>query len=145
MSMSLAVRWPRLAAGRGAKQGRRRAGPASAGFIRARSSGSRRVGRVPGAMQHRWALGVACVVLAISALTATASIAAAPPESGDPGAALAGDPDAGTPGDPDAATGSDPDAGAVRRGPTPGVAKAAAAATGPGCDASLPVLAHHPG
>src|SRR3954453_1066289 len=135
--MSLAVRWPRLAAGRGAKQGRRRAGPASAGFIRARSSGSRRVGRVPGAMQHRWALGVACVVLAISALTATASIAAGPPESGDPGAALAGDPDAGTSGDPDA--------GAVRRGPTPGVAKAAAPATGPGFDASLPVLAHYPG
>jgi hypothetical protein len=41
--------------------------------------------------------------------------------------------------------GDDPDEGAARVGPTPAGAKAAAAAAGPGCDAALPVVAHHPG
>src|SRR6476469_4126645 len=87
------------------------------------SSGRQRVGRVPGAMQDRWARVFACFVLAVAvcALTAAVGLAAEPHKAGDP------------------------DAGAVRRGPTPGVAKAAAAATGPGCDAGLPVVAHHPG
>jgi hypothetical protein len=43
-----------------------------------------------------------------------------------------------------AAAAADPDEGA-RLGTSPAAAKAAAAATGPGCDAKLPVVAHHPG
>ena len=39
----------------------------------------------------------------------------------------------------------DQDAGVRRAGPTEASAKAAATATGPGCDSSLPVVAHHPG
>src|SRR3954469_4400006 len=100
--------------------------PVAAGAARGQPEWLNAAGSDGETLHRRWTLGLWSA--AGLALTAALCATAAP-------VTLAGEPEGS----------GDPDAGAQRTGPTPAVARAAAAETGPGCDARLPVVVHHPG